>query len=178
MLRAMSVGGELASTAQAGQRQAVIQQYMDRDPHLQYTMVSRSAGAPETPPAQEAVLSVTLGVAGQEIRIDGSERYPSQISGKNGRGGIRTLETAQRRLTVFKTAAFNRSATLPGALAMLRTGAHGLHWRGRSRRGGRVAEGTRLLSEYGDQNSIAGSNPALSVQGRKPVGGCSANGRP
>src|SRR5207302_4745686 len=31
------------------------------------------------------------------------------------------------------------------------------------RRGGRAAEGTRLLSEYGDQNSIAGSNPALSV---------------
>ena len=27
-----------------------------------------------------------------------------------------------------------------------------------------MAEGTRLLSEYGDQNSIAGSNPALSVQ--------------
>jgi hypothetical protein len=26
-----------------------------------------------------------------------------------------------------------------------------------------VAEGTRLLSEYGDQYSIAGSNPALSV---------------
>src|SRR5437879_8509895 len=31
------------------------------------------------------------------------------------------------------------------------------------RRGGRAAEGTRLLSEYGDQYSIAGSNPALSV---------------
>ena len=26
-----------------------------------------------------------------------------------------------------------------------------------------MAEGTRLLSEYGDQYSIAGSNPALSV---------------
>ena len=41
-----------------------------------------------------------------------------------------------------------------------------------------MAEGTRLLSEYGDQNSIAGSNPALSVQllqlpaasGRAPAG--------
>jgi hypothetical protein len=30
-------------------------------------------------------------------------------------------------------------------------------------RGGRVAEGTRLLSEYGAEHSIAGSNPALSV---------------
>jgi hypothetical protein len=31
----------------------------------------------------------------------------------NGRGGIRTPETGFARLTVFKTAAFNRSATLP-----------------------------------------------------------------
>jgi hypothetical protein len=31
------------------------------------------------------------------------------------------------------------------------------------RRGGRVAEGTRLLSEYGAESSIAGSNPALSA---------------
>ena len=34
-----------------------------------------------------------------------------------------------------------------------------------SRRGGRVAEGTRLLSEYGAESSIAGSNPALSAGG-------------
>ncbi len=33
----------------------------------------------------------------------------------------------------------------------------------RPRRGGRVAEGTRLLSEYGAASSIAGSNPALSA---------------
>ena len=33
----------------------------------------------------------------------------------------------------------------------------------RPRRGGRVAEGTRLLSEYGAESSIAGSNPALSA---------------
>src|SRR5215211_271867 len=32
-------------------------------------------------------------------------------------------------------------------------------------RGGRVAEGTRLLSEYGEAISIAGSNPALSAPG-------------
>ena len=32
-----------------------------------------------------------------------------------------------------------------------------------SRRGGRVAEGTRLLSEYGGKRSIEGSNPSLSV---------------
>jgi hypothetical protein len=34
---------------------------------------------------------------------------------QNGRGGIRTPETRFARLTVFKTAAFNRSATLPSA---------------------------------------------------------------
>src|SRR3954469_13723748 len=33
----------------------------------------------------------------------------------------------------------------------------------RAGRGGRVAEGTRLLSEYGVTSSIAGSNPALSA---------------
>jgi hypothetical protein len=32
-------------------------------------------------------------------------------------------------------------------------------------RGGRVAEGTRLLSEYGVSNPIEGSNPSLSVLG-------------
>src|SRR4051794_5143427 len=34
--------------------------------------------------------------------------------------------------------------------------------------GGRVAEGTRLLSEYGVYSSIAGSNPALSVGANAP----------
>jgi hypothetical protein len=52
------------------------------------------------------------------------------------------------------------------AAAMVRTPRQVLHWPARSRRGGRVAEGTRLLSEYGDQYSIAGSNPALSVSDR------------
>ena len=33
----------------------------------------------------------------------------------SGRGGIRTPETGVARLTVFKTVAFNRSATLPRA---------------------------------------------------------------
>ena len=42
-------------------------------------------------------------------------------------------------------------------------------------RGGRVAEGTRLLSEYVGSNSIAGSNPALSV--RSNLGRCT-RGRP
>src|SRR5947208_1872697 len=42
--------------------------------------------------------------------------HRSKSGSIGGRGGIRTPETAQRRLTVFKTAAFNRSATLPGLL--------------------------------------------------------------
>ncbi len=35
---------------------------------------------------------------------------------KNGRGEIRTPETGVARLLVFKTSAFNRSATLPGSM--------------------------------------------------------------
>jgi hypothetical protein len=35
------------------------------------------------------------------------------VSGQGGRGGIRTPETGVARLPVFKTGAFNRSATLP-----------------------------------------------------------------
>jgi hypothetical protein len=88
MLRAIAVGGELASTVQAAQRQAVIQQFMDRDPHLQYTMVSSAAGGPETPPAQETVLSVTLGIGGQEVRIDGSERYAGALADLGGGPGF------------------------------------------------------------------------------------------
>ena len=73
----------------------------------------------------------------------------------SGRGGIRTPETGVARLTVFKTVAFNRSATLPRVLRMLRARAAplGSLYTGKldSGRGGREAEGTRLLSEYGGQ---------------------------
>jgi hypothetical protein len=96
MLRAMAVGGALQSTKQAAERQAVIQEYMDRDPHLHYTMVSRSAGAPETLPAEQTFISVTLLAAGQEIRIDGSERYPGAIAdlGAGRRWRSQTMRTA------------------------------------------------------------------------------------
>ena len=73
----------------------------------------------------------------------------------NGGGGIRTRGPLARTL-VFKTSAFDRSATPPGSRASMlaaeaaNVGPSGLHCRERlSRRGGRVAEGTRLLSEYG-----------------------------
>jgi hypothetical protein len=84
MRRAMAVGGPLESTRQAVERQAVIQEYIDRDPHLRYTIVSRSQGSPETPPAPQTFMSVTLLVGGQEVRIDGSERYPGAIHDLGG----------------------------------------------------------------------------------------------
>ena len=45
-----------------------------------------------------------------------NDRFPHQLAGSgsmSGGGGIRTLETPNRRLTVFETAAFNHSATPP-----------------------------------------------------------------
>jgi hypothetical protein len=45
----------------------------------------------------------------------GAEGFlPVGAAVENGRGGIRTPETGVARLPVFKTGAFNRSATLPG----------------------------------------------------------------
>ena len=79
MLRAMAVGGELQDTRQAAQRQAVVQKFMDRDPHVHYTTVSRSPGGPETPPADQTFLSVTLVEDGQEVRYDASARYPGAL---------------------------------------------------------------------------------------------------
>ena len=45
----------------------------------------------------------------------GSAHHTSVPGGISGRGEIRTPETGVARLPVFKTGAFNRSATLPGA---------------------------------------------------------------
>jgi hypothetical protein len=42
------------------------------------------------------------------------------LASLGGRGGIRTPETGFARLTVFKTVAFNRSATLPRLVQILR----------------------------------------------------------
>ena len=83
----------------------------------------------------------------------GGLRRSVRVSRESGRGGIRTPETGLTRLTVFKTAAFNRSATLPRHSDPTRSGGGSLQALNlasvRSRRGGRAAEGTRLLSEYG-----------------------------
>jgi hypothetical protein len=42
----------------------------------------------------------------------GAEEHAAR---RDGRGGIRTPEAGVTRLLVFKTSAFNRSATLPSA---------------------------------------------------------------
>ena len=83
----------------------------------------------------------------------------------NGGGGIRTRGPLART-PVFKTGAFDHSATPPGRHGLdpsrVRPGLAGrlspigrascrpgapIHWPNSRRRGGRVAEGTRLLSE-------------------------------
>jgi hypothetical protein len=89
MARAYAVGGPLDDSRQAAERQALIQQYMDRDPHLHYTMISRNADGPHTDPAPETFLSVTLRFGDQEVRFDASERYPGALA--DLRGGPRLL---------------------------------------------------------------------------------------
>ncbi|MFA4927655.1 MAG: hypothetical protein WC558_04010 [Patulibacter sp.] len=84
MRRAMATGGELNSPLQAAERQAVIQKYMDQDPHIAYTMVSRGPGAPETAPHPSTFLSVVMQFDDQEIRFDATERYPGALDDLGG----------------------------------------------------------------------------------------------
>lgn len=79
MRRAYAAGGPLEDSRQAGERQALIQTFMDRDPHVHYSTVSRSSGGPDTPPAPQTFLSVTLVRDGQEVRFDASARYPGAL---------------------------------------------------------------------------------------------------
>jgi hypothetical protein len=96
--------------------------------------------------------------AGSRIRR-GTRAALAERKGRDSNPGDRS-----RGLTVFKTAAFNRSATLPSAFACYdvaptarlrprrrRASQLDLAFPGSPWRGGREAEGTRLLSEYGDQ---------------------------
>src|SRR5207244_75304 len=86
----------------------------------------------------------------------------ARFGSTSGRGGIRTPGRRCRRQRFSRPP---HSTALPP----FRRRRNATHWSAGSRlactprRGGRVAEGTRLLSEYGDQYSIAGSNPALSA---------------
>jgi hypothetical protein len=87
MRRALAVGGELADARQAAERVAEIQDYVDRDPHLQYTIVSADKNAPETKPAAETIISLEAEFGSKQIRFDGSERYPGAAvdAGLSGR---------------------------------------------------------------------------------------------
>lgn len=105
MLRAIAVGGELEDTRQAVERQAVIQEFLDRDPHVHYTMLSRGPEGPYTPPAERTFLSVTLVLNGQEVRIDAAARYGGaledlgavpQLAFTDDDAGKQALETIRR----------------------------------------------------------------------------------
>ena len=105
LARAYAVGGPLEDGRQAGERQAVIQRFMDRDPHVHYTTVSRGVGGPETPPAPQTFLSVTLMHGDQEVRYDASARYPGALADlgsqphlvfTNDDSGKRALEAVER----------------------------------------------------------------------------------
>src|SRR6202012_5241010 len=103
---------------------------------------------------------------------------------RGGGGGIRTRGPLARTL-VFKTSAFDHSATPPrsGLRVWLMHGAmHHVRVREAVRawsftlsdalgRGGRVAEGTRLLSEYGEKSLSRVRIPPSPFLLQTPVGG-------
>jgi hypothetical protein len=76
MRRALAVGGELADAHQAAKRVAEVQNYVDRDPHLRYTIVSADEDAPHTPPAAGTIISFEAKFGLKRVRFDGTERYP------------------------------------------------------------------------------------------------------
>ena len=104
--------------------------------------------------------------AGSQIPSTSTSFGPGRRKGRDSNPGDRS-----RGLTVFKTAAFNRSATLPRGPQMLgnRSAPVGRLYTGMPvpRRGGRAAEGTRLLSEYGDQTPSRVRIPPSPSRGRR-----------
>jgi len=84
-LLASMVGKEpVVGAGQIAERQAALNEQFDSDPHLYYTTVIRSEGAPETPPAPNSVASVVLSIEGQEVRFDLSERYHGALQDLGG----------------------------------------------------------------------------------------------
>ena len=75
-LRAYAAGGELSDAAQAAERVAAVQGFMERDPHLRYTIVSSGAEGGETPAPADALISVEVEVDGKSVTFHASERYP------------------------------------------------------------------------------------------------------
>ncbi len=69
MRRAIAVGGELADAHQAAERVAEVQSFVDRDPHLRYTIVSADVDAPPTPPAAETIISFEAQFGSKRVRF-------------------------------------------------------------------------------------------------------------
>lgn len=107
MRRALAVGGELADARQAAERVAEIQGYVDRDPHLHYTIVSADKNAPDTPPAAGTIISLEAEFGSKQVRFDGSERYPGAAvdAGLAGRLIFSDDEQGRRARKAIDTAA-------------------------------------------------------------------------
>jgi hypothetical protein len=85
--RALAVGGELSTAAPAAERIAEVQQFMGRDPHLQFVTIASDEGTPQPAPTDQTIPSMEATIAGRRIRFDASERYPgaAQDAGLGGR---------------------------------------------------------------------------------------------
>ena len=95
------------------------------------------------------------GLALRGLGDHGAARQPAQAGEAGDRRGAGEELAAAEGLLVHAKPQRPRRANLAARNKAL-------HWPGAGR-GGRVAEGTRLLSEYGAESPIAGSNPALSA---------------
>ncbi len=73
--RALAVGGELEDAGDVARRIAEVQGFVDRDPHLLYTIVSADQDAPPTPTGAQTIASLEAKIGGKRIRFDASERY-------------------------------------------------------------------------------------------------------
>lgn len=78
--RALEMGGELRDGGHAAERLGGIQDHLDRDPHLSYSTVTNSVGAPETPSADGTAISVMTQEGGHEVRLDAREKFPGALS--------------------------------------------------------------------------------------------------
>lgn len=87
-LRIGATGGELSSTAQAVDRLAVINRFLQADPHFRYAVGMREPGTPEAPSAPGTFLSVLVASDAAEVRIDAFERHPCALSAYGPDGGL------------------------------------------------------------------------------------------
>jgi hypothetical protein len=103
-------------------------------------------------------------VEGDQRRAGGTEQGPRLVEQVRADLAGRRCEQPRDGLEGRRRGVVVRGH--PGVIGMRRGG---FTLRPHPRRGGRVAEGTRLLSEYGAESSIAGSNPALSAPHAGPM---------